>query len=313
MADAENIRFDPVPGACDWLAPGVRRVLAPNPSPMTFRGTNTYLLGTGQVAVIDPGPIAPQHQAAILRALAPEERIVAILVTHSHRDHSPLSGPLSAETSAPIYGFGSSTAGQSPVMQALSAAGLTGGGEGVDQGFTPDVCLGDGDTLPFGSGSVTAIWTPGHMGNHLSFAWQDHLFCGDVVMGWASTMVSPPDGDLSAFYASCARLRARPEPVFYPAHGAPITDPTARIDWLIQHRQSREAQIIAALRKEPGDVNDVTRRVYSDVDPALLPAAARNVLAHLIDLHGRNAVTADPDLSVDARFTLCDFTKSSEM
>lgn len=295
---------DPCPGRCDTLAAGMRRILAPNPSPMTYHGTNTYVLGHGAVAVIDPGPDIPAHQQAILAALGPKDHVAAILVTHSHLDHSPLARPLADATGAPIYAFGPSGTGQSPVMQSLSAAGLTGGGEGVDRGFIPDTVLADGDTVALGDTQIEAIWTPGHMGNHLSFAWAGHLFCGDLVMGWASTMVSPPDGDLAAFYASCAKLRRRAETVFYPAHGAPITDPPARIDWLVAHRTSREAQIRAALRDGAASLHQLTQRVYTDVDPALLPAAARNVLAHLIDLHDRQIVRARPSLSVDALFDL---------
>lgn len=304
MSSPRNAEFDPTHGVAETLAPGLRRILAPNPSPMTYRGTNTYMLGEQALAVIDPGPLGDDHLNAILGAVGPDQHIAAILVTHSHRDHSPLAAPLAQATDAPVYGFGPSHAGRSAVMVDLAAAGLTGGGEGVDPDFAPTDMLGDGAPLRIGPDTITALWTPGHMGNHLCFVWRDALFCGDVVMGWASTMVSPPDGDLAAFYDTCAKLSTRPEPVFYPAHGAPIQDPGARIQWLIQNRRNRETQIRAALGDGPSDLTRLTQRVYTDVNPMLLPAAARNVLAHLIDMHGRAEVTATPNLSVTAQFAL---------
>ena len=298
----DQAAFNPTPGLVETLEPGIRRLLAPNPSPMTFRGTNTYLVGTGRVAVIDPGPALPAHHDAILAALQPGEVISHIFVSHSHLDHSPLAAPLSRTTGAPVLAFGDSLAGRSPVMQRLAAAGLTGGGEGVDAGFAPNEALADGDTVDHGDWQLTALWTPGHFGNHLSFVLGDAVFTGDHLMGWASTMVSPPDGDLTAFMASTERLAARSARVFHPGHGAPVTDPAARAQWLLDHRRNREAEILERLDDQARDIAWLTRDIYRDTPRALLPAAGRNVFAHLIDLHGKNRVAADPHLALTARF-----------
>ncbi|MDF0595040.1 MBL fold metallo-hydrolase [Psychromarinibacter halotolerans] len=295
--------FDPQPGVPEVLAPGLRRVLAPNPSPMTFRGTNSFLVGEGRVALIDPGPDQHAHRDAILAALAPGERITHILLTHAHRDHSGLVPAMRAATGAPILAFGDALAGRSPVMQALSSQGA-GGGEGLDLAFRPDATLADGDTVSDGDWTLTALHTPGHAANHLCFGWDDILFSGDVVMGWASTMVSPPDGDLTAFMATAARLAALPFNVFHPAHGAPIPDPAARCRALIDHRLTREAAILKQLSKGPATPAMLTAAIYTDTPPALLPMAERNVFAHLIDLATRNLATADPALAPDARFAL---------
>jgi glyoxylase-like metal-dependent hydrolase (beta-lactamase superfamily II) len=284
---------------------GLRCVLAPNASPMTHWGTNTFLVGEGEVAVIDPGPAMPGHQARILEALAPGERISHIFVTHSHLDHSPLARALSESTGAPVLAFGDSLAGKSEVMQRLAAQGLTGGGEGVDPDFAPDVLIADGEEVSHGDWSLRAMWTPGHFGNHLCFEWGDAVFTGDLVMGWASSLVSPPDGDLSDFMASCARLKAVDARIHYPAHGAPIHDPAARLDWLIAHRRKREEDVLLALSQAAEQsLAALTARVYADIDARMWPIAERNCFAHLIDLVGKKRVTARPELSVDALFSL---------
>jgi glyoxylase-like metal-dependent hydrolase (beta-lactamase superfamily II) len=292
----------PPAGEAVALGPGLRRIVAPNPSPMTFWGTNTYLLGDRDIAVIDPGPDRPAHLKAILDALAPGQRITHILVTHAHLDHSPLARPLAAETGAPVMAYGDARAGRSAVMARLAEEGLAGGGEGVDAGFTPDVTLADGAIVEGAGWRIEALHTPGHFGNHLCFAWDDTLFTGDLVMGWATSLVSPPDGDLTDFMASCERLVRRPSTVLHPGHGAPVTEPHARIDGLIAHRRSREAQILAALAKAPGSAEDLARRIYVETPPALLPAAARNVFAHLVDLTGRGAVRPERTIAAEAIF-----------
>lgn len=287
------------------LEPGLRRITAPNPSPMTYRGTNSYILGHGMVAVIDPGPDDPRHLQAILSALAPGERVGAILVTHSHRDHSPLARKLATETGAPVLAAGTSDWGRSAVMARLAAEGAVGGGEGVDPDFAPDDQVAEGAEITGDWGKITVLETPGHMANHLSFAWQGALFTGDLVMGWSTSLVSPPDGDMTAFMASCRRLTTRSDRVLYPGHGDPVGTPRARLAELIAHREQREAQIIAALESEgAADAAQLARRIYCDLAPALLPAAERNVLAHLIDLEGRNLVLAHGPLSARARFAL---------
>lgn len=295
--------FNPDVGVVELLAPGLRRILAPNPSPMTYRGTNTYLLGAQAVAVIDPGPLNEAHLDAILSACA-GARITHILVTHAHLDHSPLARPLAEVTGAPVLAFGPATAGRSDAMQALADTGLGGGGEGIDRAFEPDEALKDGAQFTAGDTDLLAIWTPGHLCNHMCFATQDALFCGDHVMGWASTLVSPPDGDLRAFMDSCARLRALPERTFYPGHGAPIAAAHARLDWLMAHRRARETALLAQLETGAQPLPALARAIYTDVPAPMLPAAERNLFAHLIDLHARGVVTATPDLHESAQFAL---------
>jgi len=293
----------PTPGHVVTMEQGVRRILAPNPSPMTYWGTNTYILGEGRVVVIDPGPADRTHFDAILAGLAPGEEISHILVTHSHLDHSPLARPLSEATGAPVLAFGDATAGRSDVMADLVARGMASGGEGVDRGFTPDATLKDADVLDVNGARIQALWTPGHYSNHLSFAFQgDAVFTGDHVMGWASSLVSPPDGDLTAFMASCEKLAARDDRVYYPGHGNPVEDTQARIHWLINHRRGREGDILKALSGPPQDIPTLTRAIYTDTPAPLLAAAARNVFAHLIDLTQRQLVRPHPQLDFTARF-----------
>ena len=292
----------PKAGQSETLAPGVRRILAPNPSPMTHWGTNTYILGEGNVAVIDPGPDLVPHLNAITRATS-GEIISHILVTHAHADHSPLARILAQRTGAPVYGFGAPDAGRSAVMQGLAASGLAGGGEGVDGAFAPDVSVGEGDVIKGAGWVLNVLHTPGHFAGHLAFAMEDVVFTGDHVMDWASSLVSPPDGDLGAFMRTSDRLMAMNSTRFYAGHGAPIEAPGARLDWLIQHRRTRETAIRAALNATPQSISQITTTVYTDVAPAMLPAAARNVFAHLIDLVERNHALAHPALGLEARFT----------
>lgn len=293
---------DPQAGTAQTLSPGLRRILAPNPSPMTYRGTNTYLLGTRDIAVIDPGPDLMPHHDAILAALGPGQAISHIFVTHSHMDHSPLARRLSATTGAPVLAYGASGSGRSDVMAQLAATGLRDAGEGIDPDFAPDRCLQDGEVVAHDEWSLTAIWTPGHLGNHLSFAWDDIVFTGDLVMGWASSLVSPPDGDLTDFMASCRKLRARGAAVFHAGHGDPILDPMARLDWLIEHRLAREASILDALEAGPATTAELAAAIYTDTPAHLIPAAMRNILAHLIDLTLKKQVAPLGDLTETARF-----------
>ncbi|UOA31842.1 Hydroxyacylglutathione hydrolase GloC [Sulfitobacter sp. DSM 110093] len=296
--------FDPEIGLAETLEPGLRRIVAPNPSPMTYRGTNTYLLGSTDIAVIDPGPDSPAHLEAILAAIEPGQRISHIIVTHTHLDHSPLARPLAARTGAEVWAFGDATAGRSPVMQGLAEAGLMGGGEGVDRGFIPDHLLADGDVLRADGWALQALHTPGHIGNHLCLAWGDACLTADHIMGWATSLVSPPDGDLTDFMASCEKLAARQWRVFYPGHGAPVRDPNARLDWLLAHRRAREASILEALTAGPATAEDLARVIYTETPAALLGAATRNVLAHLVDLTGRSRVAPQGALRAEAHFAL---------
>ena len=293
-----------ISGVAETLEPGLRRILAPNPSPLTGPGTNTYLLGTGQIAVIDPGPDDPAHLSAILAALGPDQSVSHIFVTHSHLDHSPLARALSAATGAPILAFGDSASGRSAVMRYLAEGGTLGGGEGVDADFAPTRLLKDGETVAGDGWQLTALYTPGHFGNHMAFLWGDALFSGDLVMGWATSLVSPPDGDLTAFMASCRRLSQRNDRIYYPGHGHPVTAPKERVDWLIAHRLEREAQILTALQDGPSQIPELTRKIYTEIQPHLFPAAERNVLAHLIDLTTSNRCIADGPLGPSARYSL---------
>ncbi|SLN66796.1 Hydroxyacylglutathione hydrolase [Roseovarius litorisediminis] len=300
MQTAED--FNPLVGVPEDLGHGIRRVLAPNPSPMTFRGTNTYLIGTTDLAVIDPGPDDPAHLQAILRALRPEQNITHIFVTHAHLDHSPLAPVLAEKTGARVHAFGTASAGRSAVMTELADTGLMGGGEGVDQDFTPDITLTDGAVVSGKDWRLTAHWTPGHFGNHLCFAMDDIIFTGDLVMGWASSLVSPPDGDLTCFMASCARLLNMQACVLHAGHGAPVTNPKARLEWLMNHRRSREAEILKHLSKGPATASTLAKAIYTDTPTALIPAATRNVLAHLIDLKGKSLVDTRTALTAESVF-----------
>lgn len=296
--------FDPPIGEAIELAPGVQRVLAPNPSPMTYRGTNTYLIGSRELAVIDPGPNSPAHLDAILSALQPGQSISHIVVTHTHVDHSPLASALSERTGAQIWAFGGPEAGRSAVMQQLARDGLAGGGEGIDVNFRPDVTVADGDVINGDDWALEVIHTPGHLGNHIALALGDTCFTADHVMGWASSLVSPPDGDLTDFMRACARLRDRNWSVFHPGHGAPIEDSAGRLDWLIEHRLMREEQILTSLEQGPTTARGLAQRIYTDTPSALLPAAERNVFAHLIDLYGKSRVETTDQLSATTAFLL---------
>ncbi|WP_436399410.1 MBL fold metallo-hydrolase [Roseobacter sp. S98] len=296
--------FDPVHGEVVSLGPMLRRIVAPNPSPMTWRGTNTYLVGASHVAVIDPGPDNDAHLQAILAATDGGHSISHILVTHAHLDHSPLARQLSKLTRAPVLAFGPAEAGRSAVMTRLAASGLAGGGEGIDTGFQPDTRLTHGATVDGDGWTLRALHTPGHIGNHICLAWDDVCFTGDHVMGWASSLVSPPDGDLTDFMISCATLQKEKWRIFYPGHGKPVTSPQERLKWLISHRQARESAILDALDAGPATAAHIARRIYTDVTAELLGAATRNVLAHLIDLHEKKVVRSVGDLSETASFLL---------
>ncbi len=291
----------PTVGQPIQLAEGLVSVLAPNASPMTYWGTNSYILGENSLCVIDPGPNDPNHRSALLAAIG-TRHVSHILVTHSHLDHSPLARPLSQDTGAPVLAYGNSFAGRSPVMDELAATGLMGGGEGVDAEFEPDICLSDGEIIAGDGWDLHAIHTPGHFGNHLSFLWNDDAFTGDHLMGWATSLVSPPDGDLTDFMESCRKLAQFPIKRGYCGHGAPIENVRARLEDIIAHRNGRESEILAALAKGAQSPASLTSRIYTDIAPALLPMAERNVLAHLVDLFGRKLVACEGPLSAHANF-----------
>lgn len=291
----------PSVGTVESIAPGLRRVIAPNAGPMTHWGTNSYILGEGFVAVIDPGPEDAAHLEALLTATSGEV-ISHILVTHAHLDHSPLARALSVKTGAPVYGFGSPEAGRSATMIKLAQAGVSGGGEGVDAAFVPDVVVQDGDVIDGAGWSVRVLHTPGHFAGHLAFHCPAGIVSGDHVMDWASSLVSPPDGDLAAFMATSQRLLDLAPARLFPGHGNVIEAPKERLEWLMAHRRSRETAILEVLDPTAQSLDDITGAVYTDIPTKMLPAAARNVFAHLIDLVDRNEAEATPDLGVSAMY-----------
>ena len=284
------LREDPLPhGAVEQIAPGIRRIVCANPGPFTFRGTNTYLIGRGEVAVLDPGPADAAHLAAILRATA-SERITRILVSHTHRDHSPGAAALVAATGATTFGHG-------PHVTPPDA-----GGEGGDHAFRPDIALPDGATVESDDWRVTALHTPGHCANHLCFALENEaapgiLFSADHVMSWSTTVVSPPDGDMAAYMASIARIAARDDRLYLPGHGPPLPDPAPFVAALAAHRREREAKVFHALRAaRRATAAELVPPVYGpDLDPKLVPAAARSLLAHLIKLATEGMAARDGD------------------
>jgi glyoxylase-like metal-dependent hydrolase (beta-lactamase superfamily II) len=266
------------------LHPGLRLVRAPNPSPLTGTGTNSWIIGTGALVVIDPGPALPAHLAALLAAIG-QARVEAILVTHAHLDHSALAPALSRATGAPILAHA--------LLDGIPTAPPD-AGEGLDRAFRPDMALADGATWRGAPGEIRALHTPGHLHDHLCLLWEGMAFSGDHVMGWASSVISPPEGDMGAYMTSLDRLAAAKATCLLPGHGDKVTDPSARIAALTAHRRAREAAILAALAAGPAPIAALVARLYADTPPALHPAAARNVLAHLLDLHHRNEVTALP-------------------
>ncbi|HEY9039059.1 MAG TPA: MBL fold metallo-hydrolase [Roseovarius sp.] len=298
------------PGIPVTLAPGLRRILAPNPSAMTLHGTNTYLIGTRGLAVVDPGPDDRAHLAAILSAIGPDQQTTHILVTHAHLDHSPLARRLSTLTGAKVLAYGDAAAGRSAIMRELAATAEQGsgigGGEGVDTRFAPDICLADGALVQGDDWQIEALWTPGHFGNHMCFAWGDTILSGDLVMGWATSLVSPPDGDMSDYMASCRRLASRKPRVLHPGHGAPVSAPTDRIDAILAHRAARETAILKALRRRPSDAATLAAALYTETPAALMPAAARSVLAHLVDLTHKNQASPRGHLHAEAVFRCAD-------
>lgn len=276
----------------------VRVVLAPNPSAMTGPGTNSFLIGEREVAVIDPGPDDPAHIDAILELA--EGRISHILVTHAHLDHSAGVARLAQATRAPVFAFGTADSGRSPTMARLAATGLI-GGEGVDAGFRPDIELRHGEELRSSDWTLQALHTPGHMGGHLSFRLGDAIFCGDLVMGWSTSLISPPEGDLVDYFRSLDLLARLAPRVLYPAHGDPITAPLPRLEELAAHRRLRSAQILAALDAGPGTAAELAARIYT-IPAHLMPAAERNVLAHLLALADLGAVAGNGPVRADLRW-----------
>lgn len=268
------------------LEPLVTRVLAPNASPYTYTGTQTHIVGTNDLAVIDPGPADPAHHAALLEVIAGRP-VTAIVITHHHRDHSPGAVRLRAETGAPIVG--------------AAPFALTDDGPRADAAFDPDYApdrvVADGESVSGDGWTLRAIATPGHTKNHLAFALPETsaLFSGDHVMGWSTSVVSPPDGDMTDYMASLEKLLGREDRVFYPGHGLEIERPGRLVRGLLGHRKQREGQIVRLLTETPRAIPALVEKMYVGLDPRLFPAAERSVLAHLIDLGRRGLVTGSED------------------
>jgi glyoxylase-like metal-dependent hydrolase (beta-lactamase superfamily II) len=273
-------------GRCDQVSPLIRRVIADNPGPFTFTGTGTYIVGRGEVAVIDPGPDDPAHLEAILAAVA-GERVTHIVITHHHIDHSPLAGPLKARTGAAIYGCAVASHAQDDGGVTMEA--------GHDLAFRPDISLCGGGEIQGPGWTLEAIPTPGHTSNHLCYALPEEHACftGDHIMGWSTTVIAPPDGDMTDYLASLAAIRARGFATLWPTHGPPVRDVDAFIRAYAAHRQERIDQILGALQAGPARIGDLVPRLYADVDPRLHPAAARSMLAAMIHLVREGRLAAD--------------------
>ena len=273
-------------GVAEAIDPLVTRVLAPNPSPFTYTGTQTYLVGTGDLAVIDPGPAEPAHLDALVAAIAGRP-VKAILCTHTHRDHSPAARPLQDMTGAPVIGC-------APLVLRDSGPRAD---ASFDTSYAPNHVLEDGEAVSGAGWTIEAVATPGHTSNHLCFALRESqaLFTGDHVMGWSTTVVAPPDGDMAAYMRSLEKLMDRPDRVYYPAHGAPLEKPQRFVRGLIGHRKQREGQILRLLKQDIGEIPAMVARMYVGLDPQLTGAAGRSVLAHLIDLKTRGIVVEEAD------------------
>jgi glyoxylase-like metal-dependent hydrolase (beta-lactamase superfamily II) len=283
-------------GRCDTLSPLIRRVTADNPGPFTFRGTGTYIVGHGEVAVIDPGPDLPAHLDAILAAVA-VERVTHILITHHHSDHSPLARPLSAITGAPVFGCAVKS---SPVEGAVRLEA------GHDLAFVPDVPICEGAVISGQGWTLEAIPTPGHTSNHLCYALaqENALFSGDHIMGWSTTVITPPDGDMGDYLRSLELIAARGFATIWPTHGPPITDVGPFLAAYIAHRRDRERQILARLEAGETRIRAMVPTLYAAVDQRLWPAAAHSVLAHMIELVKSGRVLTDGPPGLEAEYHL---------
>lgn len=291
---------DIVPGLCEAMSPLIRRVVADNPGPFTYTGTGTYLVGPGRpnatVAVIDPGPDDPRHLEALLAAVDGQS-VSHVLVTHAHRDHAPLAHPFARAVGAPVLA--------APPPARIVHAGPA-PEEGADDAFRPDILLSDGQDIAGDGWTLSVLATPGHTSDHLAFALREEnaLFTGDHVMGWSTTVVAPPDGDMADYMRSLDAVIARRFDVLWPAHGAPVTDPGPFLAAYRDHRLAREAQVLERLAAGDGRILDIVARLYAPIDQRLWPAAALSVWAHLIKLVAEGRATAEPEAALDAVYRL---------
>ena len=304
MADNDDVPFNRnfplLPGVVEEVRPGVRRILCNNPSPFTFNGTVSYIVGQGKVAIIDPGPADEAHAAALLNAVR-GETVTHILVTHTHRDHSMNTPPIKAATGATVYAEGPHRASR-PRFESEKHNPES----GADRDFRPDLQVKTGDVIEGAGWRLEAVATPGHTANHLAFAWPDRnmLFVGDHVMGWSTSIVAPPDGSMVDYMASLETLTARPEDLYFSGHGPEIPEGPRYVRFLIRHRQAREASILHRLSKGEADIPTIVRAIYIGIDPRLTRAAGYSVLAHLEDLVGRGIVATDGDPVIGGTYRL---------
>jgi glyoxylase-like metal-dependent hydrolase (beta-lactamase superfamily II) len=293
-------QFELPAGQVEKIAPGVRRLLADNPSPFTFKGTVSYIVGKGQVAIIDPGPLDEPHIGALLAAVR-GETVTHVFVTHTHRDHSPAAARIKAATGALVLAQGphrparALNVGEAPALDASN-----------DTGFRPDRTLADGERVAGSGWTIEAVATPGHTANHMAFALReaDLLFSGDHVMAWATPVVAPPDGAMSDYMASLQKLAQRSEPVYLPGHGGPVREAPRFVQHYIRHRRAREASVLRQLSEGETDIPTIVRAIYVGLDPRLVKAAGLSVLAHLEDLVARGLVATDGAPSIEGRYRL---------
>ena len=282
-------------GDLETVAPGIRRLTARNASAFTFHGTGTYVIGQGKVAVIDPGPRDSEHIQALIMSLT-SETVTHILVTHCHMDHSPAARELKSHSSAPTYAFGPHGHGIESESEALE--------EGIDHDFEPDVYCTDGDIINGDNWCIECVHTPGHTSNHLCFAWQDSsaLFTGDHIMAWSTTVVIPPDGNMTDYIASLRKLQQRTESTFWPTHGPPLREPAPYVAALIQHREERIEQIMRLVKSAPHQITELVGELYTGLDPRLIGAARRSTLASLIHLHSQGEIECDGVPTLSSQF-----------
>jgi glyoxylase-like metal-dependent hydrolase (beta-lactamase superfamily II) len=297
-----NKVFDLAPGRAEDVAPGVRAIVANNPGPFTFKGTVSYIIGRGKVAILDPGPDDDAHVAALLDAVR-GETVTHILVTHTHRDHSPAVPKIKAATGASVYAEGPHRPARP--LHIGEAARLD---ASADLDFRPDIALADGEVVTGDGWSVEAVATPGHTANHMAYAFKeaDLLFSGDHVMAWSTTIVGPPDGAMSDYMASLHKLRRRSEPLYLPGHGGPVRRAPRFVGELIRHREKREASILRRLRAGAADIPKLVRAIYIGLDPRLAGAAGLSVLAHLEDLVARGVVETEGTPSIGGTYRLAE-------
>jgi len=292
--------LDLAPDTVDEVMPGVRRIMANNPGPFTFKGTLSYIIGRGKVAIVDPGPDDPAHIGALLDAVR-DETVTHIFVTHTHRDHSPAVPAVKAATGATVYAEGPHRAARPLHIGEHNPLDAS-----ADRDFRPDVALKDGDVVEGDGWTVEAVATPGHTANHMAYALRERnaLFAGDHVMAWATSIVAPPDGAMSDYMASLAKLARRGETVYLPGHGPVIYDAPRFVNYYILHRKAREASILHRLAKGETDIPTIVRAIYIGLDVRLSGAAGLSVLAHLEDLVARGVVATDGEPAIDGLYRL---------